>query len=64
MLVKGDIVTINDRVGVIVLSGEDLGVEFEDHSGVWFGDAENGIPEVWTIPTEYLSKCPQPNLKH
>jgi hypothetical protein len=61
---KGDIVTINGQLGVVVLTGKELGGDMEDHTGVWFGDAEEDIPEVWTIPTEYLSSGPQPKLKH
>jgi hypothetical protein len=36
----------------------------EDHTGVWFGTFEKGVPEVWTIPTEYLVVGPEPVMKH
>ncbi|WP_406699588.1 hypothetical protein V5E97_12070 [Singulisphaera sp. Ch08] len=64
MFEKGTIVTINNQVGVVVLTGEDLGGDLEDHTAVWFGPSESEIPEVWTIPTDYLSRGPQPVLKH
>jgi hypothetical protein len=64
MFGNGAIVTLNGRIGVVVFTGEDLGQDLEDHSGIWFGTFENGIPEVWTIPTEYLSTGPRPALKH
>ena len=64
MFRKGDFVTINKDVGVVVLTGEEMGGSLEDHTGVWFGTDEKGVPEVWTVPTEYLTKGPEPVLKH
>lgn len=64
MLKKGDFVTIDKNIGVVVLTGKELGGDLEDHTGVWFGTYEKSIPEVWTIPTEYLMKGPEPLLKH
>lgn len=64
MFKKGDFVTINNRVGVVVMTGEDLPGDMGDHTGVWFGTYEEGIAEVWTIPTEYLSPGPEPVMKH
>ncbi len=64
MFTKGDFVAINDRVGVILMTAAELSADLEDHTGVWFGDLENGIPEIWTIPTEYLEKGPDPVLRH
>ncbi len=68
MFEKGTIVTINNRIGVVVRTGKDLsegtGHELDDHTGIWFGTMVGGIPEVWTIPTEYLSKGPEPKFKH
>ena len=64
MFKKGDFVKINEQVGVVVMTGEELPGDSEDHAGVWFGTYEEGIPEVWTIPTEYLETGPEPVLKH
>ena len=61
---KGEIVSVGGKVGVVVLTGKDLDGDLEDHTGVWFGSLENGRPEVWTIPTEYLSKGSEPIFKH
>jgi hypothetical protein len=60
----GDFVQINKQVGVVVRTGEELPGDSEDHTGIWFGTYEKGVPEVWTIPTEYLIKGPEPVLKH
>jgi hypothetical protein len=64
MLKKGDFVIINKDIGVVVVTGEELGGDLEDHTGVWFGTYEKGVPEVWTIPTEYLATGPEPVMKH
>jgi len=64
MVAKGDVVLVHTRVGVVVVTGEELGEGLDDHTGVWFGTFENDRPVVWTIPTEYLVKGPQPLLKH
>ena len=64
MLKKGDFVSINNEIGVVVLTGDDLPTEMGDHTGVWFGTFEEGVPEVWTIPTEYLATGPSPAMKH
>jgi hypothetical protein len=61
---KGDVVTLNKRVGVVVFVGNELGPDMEDHTGVWFGDTAKGKPVVCTVPTEYLAKGPEPTLKH
>ena len=64
MFKNGDFVTINNQIGVVVMTGEELPGDLEDHTEVWFGSYENDVPEVWTIPTEYLEKGPEPLLKH
>lgn len=64
MFNKGEFVTISKQVGVVVRTGEELPGDSEDHTGVWFGIYEKGVPEVWTIPTEYLEKAPEPVYKH
>jgi hypothetical protein len=61
---KGDFVRINKQIGVVVMTGDELSGDLEDHTGVWFGTYEKDIPEVWTIPTKYLEKGPEPVLKH
>jgi hypothetical protein len=60
----GDFVKVNTQVGVVVRSGQELPGDSEDHTGVWFGTFENGLPEIWTIPTEYLGSGPNQVLKH
>jgi hypothetical protein len=64
MFKKGDFVTINKKVGVVVMTGEELPSDMEDHTGVWFGMVEKEVPEVWTIPTEYLATGTEPVMKH
>ena len=64
MLKKGNFVKINNQTGVVVMTGDELPGDLRDHTAVWFGTYEKGIPEVWTIPTEYLEKGPEPLLKH
>jgi hypothetical protein len=64
MFGKSEFVTINNQTGVVVRAGQELAGALKDHTGVWFGTYENGRPEVWTIPTEYLSSGPQSVWKH
>jgi hypothetical protein len=64
MVKKGDFVQINKQVGVVVMIGQEMGGDLENHTGIWFGTYENGAPEVWTIPTEYLAEGPAPVLQH
>ena len=64
MFQKGAFVTINGEVGIVVMTGDELPGDMGDHSGVWFGRCEQGIPEVRTIPTEYLEQGPAPVLRH
>jgi hypothetical protein len=64
MFKKGDFVTIDNKLAIVVMIGEELPGDMEDHTGVWFGTFEKGIPEVRTIPTEYLIAGPEPVLKH
>ena len=64
MFEKGRIVAVNDRVGVVVLTGKELEGDLEDHTGVWFGTLDDGKAEVITIPTEHLTAGPPPLLKH
>ncbi|HYV35978.1 MAG TPA: hypothetical protein VE988_09770 [Gemmataceae bacterium] len=64
MFKKGDFVIINKQIGVVVTTGKELPGDSDDHTGVWFGTYENGVPEVWTIPTEYLEKGLEPVLYH
>jgi len=64
MVEKGDFVMVDTQVGVVVTTGQELGGDLNDHTGVWFGSFEKGHPEVWTIPTEYLAPGPKPVFKH
>lgn len=64
MLKKGDFVRINQQIGVVVATGKELTGDLEDHTGVWFGTNEHGIPDVWTIPSELLEIGPEPVFKH
>jgi hypothetical protein len=64
MFHKGDFVTINQDVGIVVMTGDELPGDMGDHTGVWFGRCEERVPEVRTIPTEYLEPGPTPALKH
>ena len=64
MFQKGDFVTINQEVGIVAMTGEELPGDMEDHTGVWFGTFVQGVPEVRTIPTEYLEAGPRAVLRH
>lgn len=64
MFSKGDFVKINDDIGVVVATGDELGGDLLDHTGVWFGICEDGIPEVCTLPTEYLASFSEKKLRH
>ena len=64
MVEKGDIVTVHTSVGVVVTTGQELGGDLDDHTGVWFGWFEDGHPIVKTIPTEYLTPGPDPVFQH
>jgi len=64
MFKRGDFVQINKQIGVVVMIGEEIPGDSEDHTAVWFGAYDKGIPEVWAIPTEYLSAGPEPVVKH
>lgn len=64
MFEKGRIVTLDGRLGVVVLVGEELDEDMGDHTGVWFGDVEGGRPVVFTVPTEYLAAGPRPVMEH
>ncbi len=64
LIQPGQIVTINGQVGVVVLTGKELDDDMDDHTGVWFGTTDGGLPKVFTIPTEYLAAGPLPILKH
>lgn len=61
---KGDFVEINKKTGVIVFTGDESLGDMNDHAGVWFGQNKDGIPVVWTIPTEFLTKGSEPIIKH
>ncbi len=68
MIEKGTIVIVADRVGVVVRTGEELcketGADLDDHSGIWFGSLDGGIPVVRTIPSEYIQDGPRPLFEH
>ena len=64
MFKKGDFVTINNKIGIVVMTGEQLPGEMKDHTAVWFGAFEKEVPEVLTIPTDYLATGPEPMMKH
>jgi hypothetical protein len=64
MFKKGDFVKVNERIGVVVMTGAELPGDSGDHAAVWFGTAKDGVPDVWTMPMEYLDEAPNPVLKH
>jgi hypothetical protein len=51
---RGDFVTLNDRLTVVVGIEGDAGVP-EDHVALWYGAEEqtSNVPRVWTVPAEY-----------
>lgn len=51
------------RIGIIVGTELDANVP-DDHVAIWFGNMENGKPEVWTVPAEYCKRAPDPVYKH
>lgn len=64
MFKKGDSVTINGDHGLVVMDGKEIPGDAEDQLGVFFGTFEDGRPEVWIIPSEYLREGPPVLLKH
>jgi hypothetical protein len=60
----GDFALLNNRIGVIVESGETLGGDLTDHVAIWFGDLVDGSPEVWTVPIEVVRSGPEPIQRH
>jgi len=61
---KGDFVTINGQVGIVAMVGAELPADMDDHCAVFFGTFEHDRPEIWTIPTKYLSPGPTFVFKH
>lgn len=61
---RGDFVTLNGRVGVVLATGAELGPELADHAAVWFGGVEAGQPAVWIVATEVLTPGPPPVFRH
>lgn len=71
----GQFVMLDGLPAVVVglESGAGLGAP-EDHAALWFGTPQvkreseggpgNPVPEVWTVPIEYLSPCAPPEVKH
>jgi hypothetical protein len=55
---RGDFVTVNGCVGVVVLNANEIGNE--DSVGVWFGDFDDSVvpgegpPLIWNIGSEHL----------
>ena len=64
MFGRGEFVTVNGQVAVVVATGAEMGDDLADHTAVWFGAAGDGPPEVWTVPTEYLRPAPDPVVRH
>jgi hypothetical protein len=44
MFKKGDFVSINGQVGVVVLTGRELPGDLDDHTGVWFAGVPLAVP--------------------
>jgi hypothetical protein len=63
---KGDFVHLDGSgVGIVVATPEDDAQVPEEHLGVWFGTLdEEGNPEVWTVPAEYLRPAPTSVYRH
>lgn len=61
----GQFVFLNGSgVGIIAMLADDSGVP-EDHIGVWFGTTtETGSPIVCTLPKEYFTSAPEPEIQH
>lgn len=64
MFEKGKFVILNGQIGVVVETPAAIGSNLNDHTAVWFGLTENGKPEIWTVPAEYLCAGPRPIVKH
>ena len=64
MLNKGEFVVINNDIGLVAFTGEELEGDLADHTGVWFGHLENRRPVIYTIPTDHLVKGPKPEFRH
>ena len=46
------------------MTGAEMEEDLNDHTAVWFGEIENGIPVTYTVPTEYLRPGPAPDVRH
>jgi hypothetical protein len=55
---KGDLVKVGDSLGVIThlyveLEGFDHDDLDDEHLGVWYGESENGVHKIRTVPAKY-----------
>ncbi len=55
---KGDLVKVGDSLGVVThlyveLEGFDHDDLDDEYLGVWYGESENGIHKIKTVPAEY-----------
>ena len=71
----GQFVLLDGLPAVVVGLESGIGVGApEEHAALWFGApqvkrlSEGGpgdpVPEVWTVPIEYLEPCSSPEVKH
>jgi hypothetical protein len=64
MFQRGDFIILNSDVGVVVMNGVEMEGDLDDHTMVWFGEIENGLPVTYTVPTDYLKVGPAPEVRH
>jgi len=70
---RGDLVESNGLLGVVVGVYGDNYVP-EDHIAIWYGSTTTSssiqkgqgalVPEVWTVPQEYVRLAPNPIMHH
>ncbi len=62
-LSRGDFVLLDNKLAVVIHLENNENVP-EDHVALWFGQSENGLPQVWTVPLEYCVAAPEPMYRH
>ncbi|MCX6117086.1 MAG: hypothetical protein NT027_06070 [Proteobacteria bacterium] len=66
---KGDLVKVADSLGVVThlfdeLEGFNQSDTDDEHVGIWFGEFENNVHKVRTVPSEYCKILTAPNFYH
>ncbi len=64
---RGDLVVLNGAVAAVIAVEGDANVP-EGHICLWYGGQAKGdaetVPVVWTVPLEYCTLAPAPDVRH